>query len=58
MQLRRQLTLSNSSTLVADLSLPLFGVQVNTIFVPASLPDSASNLVLDKTMWVVGAKNV
>lgn len=52
------LTLSNGSTLVADLYLPLFGVQVNTGFVPESLLDSAGNLVLDKTMRVVGTKNV
>ncbi|KAK9312809.1 hypothetical protein V1524DRAFT_354379, partial [Lipomyces starkeyi] len=52
------LTLSNGSTLVADLYLPLFGVQVNTSFVSASLLDSAGNLVLDKTMRVVGTKNV
>jgi len=52
------LTLSNGSTLVADLYLPLFGVQVNTSFLPSSLLDSEGNLVLDKTMCVVGTKNV
>ena len=52
------ITLSNGSSIVADLYLPLFGVQVNTSFVPASLLDSAGNLVLDKTMRVVGTKNV
>jgi NADH dehydrogenase FAD-containing subunit len=52
------LTLSNGSTLVADLYLPLFGVQVNTSFVPASFLDSIGNLVLDETMRVVGTKNV
>lgn len=52
------LTLSNGSTIVADLYLPLFGVQVNTSFVPLSLLDSAGNLDLDKTMRVVGTKNV
>lgn len=52
------LTLSNGSTLVADLYLPLFGVQMNTSFVPTSLLDSAGNLVLDKTMCVVGTNNV
>ncbi|KAK9327507.1 hypothetical protein V1520DRAFT_314929 [Lipomyces starkeyi] len=51
-------TLSNGSTLVADLYLPLFGVQVNSSFVSASLLDSAGNLVLDKTMRVVGTKNI
>ena len=52
------LTLSNGSTLVADLYLPLFGVQVNTSFLPTSLLDSAGNLVLDKTMRVAGTKSV
>ena len=55
---RTTLTLSNGSTLVTDLYLPLFGVQVNTGFVPLSLLDSAGNLDLDKTMRVVGTKNV
>ena len=52
------LALSNGSTLVADLYLPLFGVQVNTAFLPTSLLDSSGNLFLDKTMRVVGTKNV
>ncbi|KAL9064022.1 MAG: hypothetical protein Q9161_009127, partial [Pseudevernia consocians] len=52
------LTLSNGSTLVADLYLPLFGVQVNTSFVPTNLLDSAGNLILDKTLRVAGTKNV
>jgi apoptosis-inducing factor 2 len=52
------ITLSNGSTLVTDLYLPLFGVQVNTSFVPASLLDSTGNLILDKAMRVVGTKNV
>ena len=52
------LTLSNGSTLVADLYIPLFGVQVNTSFVPASLLDSEENIVLEKTMRVAGTKNI
>ncbi|MCJ1473340.1 hypothetical protein MMC13_001991 [Lambiella insularis] len=52
------LTLSNGSTLVADLYLPLFGVQVNTSFVPANLLDSQGNMILDKTMRATGAKNI
>ena len=52
------LTLSDGSTLITDLYLPLFGVKVNTGFVPASLLDSAGNLALDKTMRVVGTKNI
>lgn len=52
------LVLSNGSTLVADLYMPLFGVQVNTGFVPASLLDDSGNVVLEKTMRVVGTKNI
>ena len=52
------LTLSDGSTLSTDLYLPLFGVKVNTGFVPPSLLDSAGNLALDKTMRVTGAKNI
>lgn len=52
------LTLSNGSTLVADLYLPLFGVQVNTNFVPPHLLDSAGNLNLDKMMRLAETKNI
>ena len=52
------LTLSDNSTLSADLYLPLFGVQVNTGFIPPSLLDSAGNLALDKMMRVIGTKNI
>ena len=52
------LTLSNGMTLTTDLYLPLFGVKVNTGFVPPSLLDSAGNLALDKTMRVTGTKNI
>ena len=52
------LTLSNGSTLTADLYLPLFGIQVNTGFIPPSLLDSAGNLALDKTMRVTGTRNI
>ena len=52
------LTLSNGSSLTADLYLPLFGVQVNTGFLPPSLLDSAGNLSLDRTMRVTGTKNI
>ncbi|KAI9816928.1 MAG: hypothetical protein M1827_001573 [Pycnora praestabilis] len=51
-------TLTNGITLVADLYLPLFGLLSNMSFVPASLLDSAGNLVLKKTMREVGTKNV
>ena len=52
------LTLSNGSILITDLYLPLFGVRVNTSFVPPSLLDSAQNLNLEKTMRVAGTKNI
>ena len=52
------LRFSNGSDLVADLYLPLFGVQVNTDFLPLNLLDSAGNLSQDKTMRVLGTKNV
>ena len=52
------LTLSDGSTLSTDLYLPLFGVEVNTGFVPPSLLDSTGNLALDKTMRVMGTKNI
>lgn len=53
-----RITLSDGSTLATDLYLPLFGVTVNTGFVPKDLLDSSGNLMLDKTMRVMGTKNV
>jgi len=55
---KTSLNLSNGATAAADLYLPLFGVQVNTSFVPTSLLDSARNLDLDPTMRVKGTENV
>ena len=52
------LTLSNGSTFTTDMYLPLFGIQLNTGFVPPSLLDSAGNLALDKTMRVTGTNNM
>ncbi|MCJ1226530.1 hypothetical protein MMC12_003182 [Toensbergia leucococca] len=52
------LTLSNGSKLMTNVYLPLFGVQVNTTFVPASLLDSAGSLVLDKTMRVMETNKI
>lgn len=52
------LKLSNGSNLVADLYLPLFGVQVNTGFLPRNLLDSAGNLNQEQTLRVLGTKNV
>ena len=52
------LRLSDGSDLIADLYLPLFGVKVNTDFLPMNLLDSAGNLNQDRTMRVQGTKNV
>ncbi|KAL5321331.1 hypothetical protein ACEPPN_012146 [Leptodophora sp. 'Broadleaf-Isolate-01'] len=52
------ITLSNGTTIVADLYLPLFGVKLNTSFVPANFLDSTRNIILDKTMRVTGTKNI
>jgi NADH dehydrogenase FAD-containing subunit len=50
--------LSNATILIADLYLPLFGVKLNTTFVPANLLDSTGSIILDKTMRVTGTKNI
>ncbi|CAM1509775.1 Fc.00g001100.m01.CDS01 [Cosmosporella sp. VM-42] len=50
--------LSNGSTLLVDLYLPLHGVTVNTSFVPGDLLDSKCNLNLDKTMKVIDTENI
>ena len=52
------ITFSNGSQIVADLYIPLFGVQVNTSFIPSSLLDKDANLDLEPTMRVKGTKNV
>ncbi|KAN0105956.1 FAD/NAD(P)-binding domain containing protein [Hyaloscypha variabilis] len=52
------ITLSNGNTIVADLYLPLFGVKLNTSFVPANFLDSTGSIILDKTMRVTGTKNI
>lgn len=49
---------ADGATILADLYLPLFGVKVNTSFVPQSLLDDAGNLNLEKTMRVSGTQNV
>ena len=48
----------DGATILTDLYLPLFGVQVNTSFVPQTLLDDAGNLNLEKTMRVSGTQNV
>jgi len=52
------ITLSNGTTIVADLYLPLFGIKLNTSFVPANFLDSTGSIILDKTMRVTGTKNI
>ncbi|KAJ1328274.1 apoptosis-inducing factor 2 [Microdochium nivale] len=52
------LTLSNGSSLNADVYLPLFGIRVNTDFVPSQLLDEAGNVKLEKNMRVKGTKNI
>ncbi|KAH7140912.1 hypothetical protein EDB81DRAFT_799160 [Dactylonectria macrodidyma] len=53
-----EVTVSNGSTIVADLYLPLHGVRTNTSFVPDNLLDSDGNVTLDKNMRVSGTKNI
>lgn len=52
------LTLSDGSTLDADLYLPLHGIQVNTSFVPRELLDDRGNVKQDKTMRVEATENI
>ncbi|KAF4450318.1 Apoptosis-inducing factor 2 [Fusarium austroafricanum] len=53
-----ELHLSNGSTLIADLYLPLHGIKLNTTFIPSEFLDSSGNVKLDETMRVVGSKNI
>ncbi|MCJ1310789.1 hypothetical protein MMC25_004456 [Agyrium rufum] len=56
---KTQIILSNGSTLVCDLYLPLFGCQVNTSFLPTRMLNSAGDVVLDpKTMRIEGTSNI
>ncbi|KAF5643669.1 apoptosis-inducing factor 2 [Fusarium tjaetaba] len=50
--------LSNGSTRTTDLYLPLYGIKLNTSFVPRSFLDSGGNIKLDEKMRVVGTKNI
>jgi apoptosis-inducing factor 2 len=50
--------LHNGQTLTTDLYLPLFGIKLNTSFVPPSLVDLSGNLTLDQTMRVRGTTNI
>ncbi|KAM0430929.1 hypothetical protein ACHAPT_005563 [Fusarium lateritium] len=53
-----ELTLSNGSTLTADLYLPLYGIKLNTGFLPDEFLDSDGNVKLDEKMRVSGTKNI
>ncbi len=52
------LTLSDGSELQTDCYLPLFGVEVNTSFVPPAWLDADGNLAVDDHFRVVGADHV
>lgn len=52
------LRLSSGETLVTDCYIPLFGVRVNTSFLPAELLDESGNLILDKTLRAESTTNV
>lgn len=51
-------TLSDGRNLSSDLYLPLFGIQVNTSFVPTELLDSSGNVKQDMSMRAVGTENI
>ena len=53
-----RLTLSDGSVLDADCYLPVYGVQVNTSFVPAHLLDERGNVKQDASLRVAGTRNV
>jgi apoptosis-inducing factor 2 len=50
--------LSNGNSIVADLYLPLFGVKLNTTFIPAKFLDSTGSIILDNMMRVKGTNNI
>ncbi|KAF3088128.1 hypothetical protein TWF569_008216 [Orbilia oligospora] len=53
-----KLVLSNGEVLTTDLYLPLFGLQVNTGWLPPGLLDAEGNVQLDSYMRVTGTANV
>ncbi|KAM5354045.1 hypothetical protein ACJ41O_000695 [Fusarium nematophilum] len=53
-----ELTLSNGTTLAADLYLPFHGIKLNTSFLPKEWLDSSGNVKLDGKMRVSGTENV
>ncbi|KAJ4195001.1 hypothetical protein NW755_002424 [Fusarium falciforme] len=52
------LKLSNGSTLTADLYLPLYGIKLNTEFLPHEFLDLDGNVKLDNKMRVTDTKNI
>lgn len=57
-QKQTEVHLSKGGTLLTDLFLPLYGVVVNTSFLPADFLDWEGNLKLQPDMRVVGTSNV
>ncbi|KAK6505717.1 hypothetical protein TWF481_007609 [Arthrobotrys musiformis] len=53
-----KLVLSSGESLTTDLYLPLFGIQLNTGWLPPNILDEAGNVQLDSNMRVKGATNV
>ena len=53
-----RIRLQNGQTLTTDLYLPLFGIKLNTSFVPSALVDLSGNLTLEKTTRVRGTPNI
>ena len=53
-----KLVLSNGELLTTDLYLPLFGLRINTGWLPPSLLDADGNVQLDSYMRVKGTANV
>lgn len=53
-----EISLSTGATLTADVYLPLFGLTVNTGFLPHPLLDDRGNVNLDKNMRIKGTNNI
>ncbi|KAF3938577.1 hypothetical protein ABW19_dt0210078 [Dactylella cylindrospora] len=52
------ISLSNGEQIFADCYMPLFGIQLNTSWVPPSLLDDSGNVKLETTMRVEGTENI
>ncbi|RGP62372.1 apoptosis-inducing factor 2 [Fusarium sporotrichioides] len=53
-----ELLLSNGTILKTDLYLALYGIKLNTSFVPPSFLDDKGNIRIDENMRVVGSNNI